>query len=282
MQRLGFLPGCRSAFRRRLTRRQCSTRSYFGNALALLVLPAVTAGGLIRFLHLSMLFGELSKASTCRSVPARGRAAWCLTPRKKQSTLPKLGARQGNAQLRGSHPHPPASGHQGTSLLGPPVPLLMTPHSLSPQVTSCLTAVAKTDPEAEVRRAAVHVVVVLLQGLSEKATEVGHLPACPLPPPGSWASPGTGPVVLGDSHSLWGLQGCFPGSFQGTSCESRTSSLCLPHQRAPAAPCRIRPRAEGTLWGFPLSCLAMPWGSAVLCRGALPARGSHGSCSSLI
>ncbi|NWX03437.1 TNG6 protein, partial [Caloenas nicobarica] len=40
------------------------------------------------------------------------------------------------------------------------------------EVTSCLTAIAKTDPEAEVRRAAVHVVVLLLRGLSDKATEV--------------------------------------------------------------------------------------------------------------
>ncbi|XP_066493366.1 transport and Golgi organization protein 6 homolog [Tiliqua scincoides] len=40
------------------------------------------------------------------------------------------------------------------------------------EVASCLTAVAKTDPEAEVRRAAIHVVVLLLRGLSEKATEV--------------------------------------------------------------------------------------------------------------
>ncbi|KAK2545612.1 Tango6, partial [Columba livia] len=40
------------------------------------------------------------------------------------------------------------------------------------EVTSCLTAIAKMDPEAEVRRAAVHVVVLLLRGLSDKATEV--------------------------------------------------------------------------------------------------------------
>lgn len=40
------------------------------------------------------------------------------------------------------------------------------------EVTSCLTAIARTDPEAEARRAAVHVVVLLLRGLSEKATEV--------------------------------------------------------------------------------------------------------------
>ncbi|XP_052541812.1 transport and Golgi organization protein 6 homolog isoform X3 [Tympanuchus pallidicinctus] len=39
------------------------------------------------------------------------------------------------------------------------------------EVSSCLTAIAKTDPEAEVRRAAVHVVVLLLRGLSKKATE---------------------------------------------------------------------------------------------------------------
>ncbi|XP_068006817.1 transport and Golgi organization protein 6 homolog [Melanerpes formicivorus] len=44
--------------------------------------------------------------------------------------------------------------------------------SIVQEVTSCLTAIARTDPEAEVRRAAVHVVVVLLRGLSNKATEV--------------------------------------------------------------------------------------------------------------
>ncbi|XP_074957199.1 transport and Golgi organization protein 6 homolog isoform X1 [Phalacrocorax aristotelis] len=44
--------------------------------------------------------------------------------------------------------------------------------SIVQEVTSCLTAIAKTDPDAEVRRAAVHVVVLLLRGLSEKATEV--------------------------------------------------------------------------------------------------------------
>ncbi|NXD73616.1 TNG6 protein, partial [Eolophus roseicapillus] len=44
--------------------------------------------------------------------------------------------------------------------------------SIIQEVTSCVTAIAKTDPEAEVRRAAVHVVVLLLRGLSEKATEV--------------------------------------------------------------------------------------------------------------
>ncbi|KAB0395288.1 hypothetical protein E2I00_005664 [Balaenoptera physalus] len=40
------------------------------------------------------------------------------------------------------------------------------------EVTACLIAVAKTDHEAEVRRAAVHVIVRLLRGLSQKATEV--------------------------------------------------------------------------------------------------------------
>ncbi|KFV70337.1 Transport and Golgi organization protein 6, partial [Dryobates pubescens] len=44
--------------------------------------------------------------------------------------------------------------------------------SIVQEVTSCLTAIARTDPEAEVRRAAVHMVVVLLRGLSNKATEV--------------------------------------------------------------------------------------------------------------
>ncbi|XP_053127528.1 transport and Golgi organization protein 6 homolog [Hemicordylus capensis] len=40
------------------------------------------------------------------------------------------------------------------------------------EVSSCLAAIAQTDPEAEVRRAAVHVVVLLLRGLSQRATEV--------------------------------------------------------------------------------------------------------------
>ncbi|OXB78378.1 UNVERIFIED_CONTAM: hypothetical protein H355_009149, partial [Colinus virginianus] len=44
--------------------------------------------------------------------------------------------------------------------------------SIIHEVSSCLTAITKTDPEAEVRRAAVHVVVLLLRGLSEKTTEV--------------------------------------------------------------------------------------------------------------
>ncbi|KAM4046496.1 transport and Golgi organization protein 6 homolog isoform 2-T2 [Anomaloglossus baeobatrachus] len=40
------------------------------------------------------------------------------------------------------------------------------------EVTSCLSAVVHTDPEAQVRRAAIHVIVLLLRGLSERATEV--------------------------------------------------------------------------------------------------------------
>ncbi|XP_021076083.1 transport and Golgi organization protein 6 homolog [Mus pahari] len=40
------------------------------------------------------------------------------------------------------------------------------------EVTTCLTAVAKTDTDIQVRRAAIHVVVLLLRGLSQKATEV--------------------------------------------------------------------------------------------------------------
>ncbi|XP_022439049.1 transport and Golgi organization protein 6 homolog isoform X1 [Delphinapterus leucas] len=40
------------------------------------------------------------------------------------------------------------------------------------EVTTCLIAVAKTDHEVQVRRAAVHVIVLLLRGLSQKATEV--------------------------------------------------------------------------------------------------------------
>ncbi|XP_069848717.1 transport and Golgi organization protein 6 homolog isoform X1 [Dipodomys merriami] len=40
------------------------------------------------------------------------------------------------------------------------------------EVTACLIAVAKTDHDVQVRRAAIHVIVVLLRGLSQKATEV--------------------------------------------------------------------------------------------------------------
>ncbi|XP_053305344.1 transport and Golgi organization protein 6 homolog [Spea bombifrons] len=40
------------------------------------------------------------------------------------------------------------------------------------EVSSCLSAIVRTDPEAQVRRAAIHVVVLLLRGLGEKATEV--------------------------------------------------------------------------------------------------------------
>lgn len=40
------------------------------------------------------------------------------------------------------------------------------------EVTACLIAVAKTDSDVQVRRAAIHVVVLLLRGLSQKATEV--------------------------------------------------------------------------------------------------------------
>ncbi|KAK7800236.1 hypothetical protein U0070_010069 [Myodes glareolus] len=42
-------------------------------------------------------------------------------------------------------------------------------------VTACLIAVAKTDSDVQVRRAAIHVVVLLLRGLSQKATEVDTL-----------------------------------------------------------------------------------------------------------
>lgn len=40
------------------------------------------------------------------------------------------------------------------------------------EVTACLSAIVKTEREAEVRRAAVHVVTLLLRGLCEKALQV--------------------------------------------------------------------------------------------------------------
>ncbi|XP_075045192.1 transport and Golgi organization protein 6 homolog [Mixophyes fleayi] len=42
------------------------------------------------------------------------------------------------------------------------------------EMSSCLSAVIRYDSEAQVRRAAIHVVVLLLRGLSERATEVLH------------------------------------------------------------------------------------------------------------
>ncbi|XP_069575525.1 transport and Golgi organization protein 6 homolog [Brachyistius frenatus] len=43
---------------------------------------------------------------------------------------------------------------------------------LAQELSSCLTALIKTEKEAEVRRAAVHVVTLLLRGLSNKSTQV--------------------------------------------------------------------------------------------------------------
>ncbi|XP_034541556.1 transport and Golgi organization protein 6 homolog [Notolabrus celidotus] len=44
--------------------------------------------------------------------------------------------------------------------------------TLAQELSSCLTALIKTEKEAEVRRAAVHVITLLLRGLSDKATQV--------------------------------------------------------------------------------------------------------------
>ncbi|XP_073706776.1 transport and Golgi organization protein 6 homolog isoform X2 [Garra rufa] len=43
---------------------------------------------------------------------------------------------------------------------------------LAQELSTCLTALIKTDKEAEVRRAAVHVIVLVLRGLSDKTTQV--------------------------------------------------------------------------------------------------------------
>ncbi|MEQ2193777.1 Transport and Golgi organization protein 6, partial [Xenoophorus captivus] len=43
---------------------------------------------------------------------------------------------------------------------------------LAQELSSCLTALIKTEKEAEVRRAAVHVIAQLLRGLSDKTTQV--------------------------------------------------------------------------------------------------------------
>ncbi|XP_029952972.1 transport and Golgi organization protein 6 homolog isoform X2 [Salarias fasciatus] len=44
--------------------------------------------------------------------------------------------------------------------------------ALAQELSSCLTALIKTEKEVEVRRAAVHVIVLLLRGLSDKTTQV--------------------------------------------------------------------------------------------------------------
>ncbi|XP_074534712.1 transport and Golgi organization protein 6 homolog [Halichoeres trimaculatus] len=44
--------------------------------------------------------------------------------------------------------------------------------ALAQELSSCLTALIKTEKEAEVRRAAVHVITLLLRGLSDKTTQV--------------------------------------------------------------------------------------------------------------
>ncbi|KAG7461515.1 transport and Golgi organization protein 6-like [Solea senegalensis] len=43
---------------------------------------------------------------------------------------------------------------------------------LAAELSSCLTALIKTEKEAEVRRAAVHVITLLLRGLSNKTTQL--------------------------------------------------------------------------------------------------------------
>lgn len=45
-------------------------------------------------------------------------------------------------------------------------------HSVFVQISSCLTSLIKTEKEAEVRRAAVHVIASLLRGLGDKSTQV--------------------------------------------------------------------------------------------------------------
>lgn len=45
-------------------------------------------------------------------------------------------------------------------------------HAVFVQISSCLTSLIKTEKEAEVRRAAVHVIASLLRGLGDKSTQV--------------------------------------------------------------------------------------------------------------
>ncbi|XP_029466524.1 LOW QUALITY PROTEIN: transport and Golgi organization protein 6 homolog [Rhinatrema bivittatum] len=78
-----------------------------------------------------------------------------------------------HAFLRGTRDHDSTLRASSLANLGEVCQRLQfTLGSLVHEMTSCLTAVVKTDCEAEVRRAGVHVVVLLFRGLSEKTTEV--------------------------------------------------------------------------------------------------------------
>lgn len=139
------------------------------------------------------------------------------------------------------------------------------PPALSPQVTSCLTAIAKTDPEAEVRRAAVHVVVLLLRGLSEKATEVGHLPACPLGRGGLCQVPGH-PWAPARCSSGPCPAGLIPRQLLGKVLWYRDLQLVPPPPKGSFST-GSSVGQRGLHGGIPLSCLAVPQGpSAGQCQ----------------
>lgn len=131
LRRRGFFPRPRSqplgtgGFWQRLTRCQHSTRCYFRKALALLILPAVTAAGLTRFLPLCLLLITLPRRSLREGLPH------CPASRPEPIHLAgRPAAAPGWAQ--GSSPHPTAPDtqghpHQCDRLLSPHIPLLMNP-----------------------------------------------------------------------------------------------------------------------------------------------------------
>lgn len=130
---------------------------------------------------------------------------------------------------------------------------------LPPQVTSCVTAIAKTDPEAEVRRAAVHVVVLLLRGLSEKATEVGH------PRDSETLSWNT---VLQGLSLPWGGRSWCPGACIASGDEGSGDQLGLGGARGEIPPAGSSPRSPAAPGGAPLQ--GQP-GSGSECSRHVPA-----------
>lgn len=115
------------------------------------------------------------------------------------------------------------------------------------------------------RRAAVHVVVVLLRGLSEKATEVGH----PLLVPGA----GTAPTGLGEGPCPIGAAGLIPKQLSlGKSQWTETPSLGIPPLKGSLS----RFWGRGALWGCPSELLGCAMGSAMPCRGQCQLLGTVG------
>ncbi|KAM9808169.1 LOW QUALITY PROTEIN: transport and Golgi organization protein 6 homolog [Neosynchiropus ocellatus] len=111
----------------------------------------------------------------CRSVESRLKMGEVLmrASRAMGDLAPHLGRPLIAVFLRGTRDPDRSVRASSLSNLGELCPRLG--YALAPlaqELSSCLTALIQTEPEAEVRRAAVHVVAVLLRGLADDATQV--------------------------------------------------------------------------------------------------------------